>query len=496
MLNWIWKRQLQRRGSEVRLKRLGLERLEERAVPAHASPAAASLTFVYTESNNPESDHNAVLAFAREQNGTLTQIGTFSTHGTGQLNLPKIVGPDDSSQEVQATPDGRFLYAVNQGSNTIAAFRIHGDGQLTFIGTFASGGVQPDSIGIVDGNKLYVSNKGDATADDPGTVAPTITGFSINADGSLSPLANATITLPVGTIPSQNLISPNGQFLFSDIFGVGSAPQSDTLAPFQISGNGALTLAPGGNVAAQPTSATTAPPALLGASANPTRNILYVGLTGLSEVAVFTYDAAGQLTFVGATAANDMGGSGPCWSAVSPDGKFLYTGDTGSNSVGVYSLADPLHPMQIQELVLAGPQTPPGSPPGTPLEKATFQVVVDPSGRFVYAISQNTSTNGTFQEGNQLHILAVAPNGTLSEPHGPVILPADSVPGTAHPQGIAVVTLAEHGHDHHEQYPAGAGNTDAFFASPSGTAFNQEAIVEAELARVLFQLNQHSDSAN
>ena len=59
-------------------------------------------------------------------------------------------------QEVVATPDGRFLFAVNQGSNTIAAFRIRRDGSLDFIDTFDSGGVQPDSLGIANG-KLYVS---------------------------------------------------------------------------------------------------------------------------------------------------------------------------------------------------------------------------------------------------------------------------------------------------------------------------------------------------
>ena len=133
--------------------------------------------------------------------------------------------------------------------------------------------------------------------------------------------------------------------------------------------------------------------------------------------------------------------------AVSPDGKFLYTGDTGSDSVGVYSLANPLHPVQLQELFLGGPLTPPGSPPGTPRETTVFQVAVDPSGRFVYAISQNTSANGTFQEGNQLHILSVAPDGTLSEPNGPTVLPPGAVPGTAHPQGIAVVVGVGGGHD-------------------------------------------------
>ncbi len=34
------------------------------------------------------------------------------------------------------------------------------------------------------------------------------------------------------------------------------------------------------------------------------------------------------------------------------NGKFLYTADTGTNSVGVFSLADPLHPVRVQELVL------------------------------------------------------------------------------------------------------------------------------------------------
>jgi 6-phosphogluconolactonase (cycloisomerase 2 family) len=462
MLNWIRKRRQSRPAVAPRRPRLGVESLEERAVPAapqvpsSAGPAAAAVATVFVESNNPEPGQNAVLAFARRADGSLQQIGTFSTHGTGQLNLPKVVGPDDSSQEVVATPDGRFLFAVNQGSNTIAAFRIRGNGGLHFLGTFASGGVQPDSIGIA-GDRLYVSNRGDAAnagpggvpAANPGSVAPNLTAFTIDPDGSLVPVPNATVTLPQGTVPSQNLITPDGRFLFSDIFGVngGTAPQSNTLAPFQVRRDGTLRLAPGGNVAAQAPDATTAAPALLGADAHPTRNIVYAGLTGLSEVAVFTYDDTGRLSFVGTTAPNADGGRGPCWVAVSPDGKFLYTGDTGTDSVGVYSLADPLHPVQVQELFLGGPLTPPGSPAGTPRQTAVFQVAVDPSGRFVYAISQNTSADGSFQQGNQLHVLSVARDGTLSEPTGPTVFAPAAVPGTAHPQGIAVVPRPGKGAD-------------------------------------------------
>jgi hypothetical protein len=70
----------------------------------------------------------------------------------------------------------------------------------------------------------------------------------------------------------------------------------------------------------------------------------------------------------------------------------------------------------------------------------------------VYAISQNTDPHGLFQEGNQLHILAVGSDGTLSEPNSPIIFAPGDVPGTAHPQGIAVVPgVGGKRHDHRNQ---------------------------------------------
>jgi hypothetical protein len=96
--------------------------------------------------------------------------------------------------------------------------------------------------------------------------------------------------------------------------------------------------------------------------------------------------------------------------------------------------------VQIQEFALGGPHAPPGSPPGT-LQSNVFQLALSPDGHTLYAISQSTNPNGAFAAGNQLHILSVAADGTLSEPHGPVLLSSAGVPGNAHPQGVAVVTL-------------------------------------------------------
>ncbi|HMF13444.1 MAG TPA: beta-propeller fold lactonase family protein [Gemmataceae bacterium] len=511
---WTWKHRPSRRVAATRRVRLCLEGLEERAVPTSLQPglfndalAGPLFTTIYTESNNPAAGQNAVLAFRQDPfTGSLKQIGTFATGGTGQINVPKVIGPDDSSQEVVATPDGRFLFAVNQGSNSITAFRIDLDGKLDRIGTFDSGGVQPDSIGI-SGDRFYVSNRGDSAVGHPGTVAPNITAFTIDGHGRLTPIANSTVTFPVDTSPSQNLISRDGKLLFADIFAVpgSTAAEGNTIAPFQIQANGSLKLAPGGDVGAPVN-----PPLLLGADTNPNLPILYAGLTASNQIAVFTYDKAGNVSFVGAAADQ---GAAPCWITVSADGKYLYAGNTGTNSVGVFSLADPLHPVEIQEFALGGPHAPPGSPPGS-LQSNVFQLALSPDGRSLYAIGQNTSDTGTFPQGNQLHILSVGPDGKLSEPNGPILLSQFGVPGNAHPQGIAVVAGRidfrhfggggdrDHGHEEHNERLKAIDSiftrADAAAAAASTSVSNSAAIADTNLSDVvnaLLHLRQQANSA-
>ena len=64
-----------------------------------------------------------------------------------------------------------------------------------------------------------------------------------------------------------------------------------------------------------------------------------------------------------------------------------------------------------------------------------FQLEIDPSGAFVFVISQQTSAAQPVTA-NALHVLSVAPDGTLTEvPTSPTVL---SVPNLVRPQGIAV----------------------------------------------------------
>lgn len=412
---------------------LGLEPLDQRDVPAVLSagsvlerPEGNDVAIVYTETNNPQEGRNAVLAFRRDgRTGDLTRIGSFATGGTGQLNIPKLVGPDDGDQQVQATADGKFLYAVNQGSDNVSAFRIQRNGSLQLIGTFSSGGDQPDSIGIA-GNILYIGNRGDAAAGVNGTTTPSVTAFTIDRDGGLDRIANSTITFPVGTLVTQTLVSRDARFLFVEVASFQGTAGGNTVNTFRINADGTLTAAPGG-----PASAGTNAPVLLGAISHPSLNIVYTGFASSGQVGVFTYDETGRTNYVG-TASNS--GTAPCWCQISKDGRILYVSNTVTDSVSVFSLADPLHPVQIQELKLGGPR---GTPGGA--QTFVFEIALDPTGKFLFAVSQ--STDPSFPQGNQLHTLRLARDGTLSEPLAPIIFSQKDVPANAHPQGLAIVQI-------------------------------------------------------
>jgi 6-phosphogluconolactonase (cycloisomerase 2 family) len=433
-------------GKCVRLDRsagstAGFETLEPRRLmsasglsdrgPGHGAGAE----FLYVESNNPQGGQNAVIALRRNpSSGALRQVGSFLTGGTGLGNTTQGLGPDDSDQEVVASPDGHFLFAVNQGSDSIAVFHIRDNGTLKHVGTFGSGGTQPVSLGL-SGDHLIVVNRGDALQGHPATIAPNYTAFKVADDGKLTPVPGSTVTLPLGLSPAQALISRDGRFLFGDNFAIPGTtpPLGQTIDPFKIRSDGTLQQAPGG-----PVTANVNPNVLLGTALHPAQRIIYGGLTGGNGIAVFTYDSQGSVTFV--TSVPDQG-AGPCWVTVSADGKYLYASNTGTDSIGVFSLADPLHPVQVQDFKLAGPFAPPGV---TGSQTASFQIALDPSGDSLYVVTQDTAATRDFQQGNEVHALSVAADGTLTESNAAVTFTPDDVPAAARLQGIVVVSKREH----------------------------------------------------
>ena len=77
---------------------------------------------VYVQTN--ELDGNAVAAFGRNSDGTLSFIDNFATGGLGSTEFDGGEGLDPliSADSIITTDDQRFLLTVNAGSDTITSF--------------------------------------------------------------------------------------------------------------------------------------------------------------------------------------------------------------------------------------------------------------------------------------------------------------------------------------------------------------------------------------
>src|SRR4029077_14396059 len=101
---------------------------------------------------------------------------------------------------IQITLDGRFLTAVDAGSNQISVLQIHFDGSLSLVSVTGSGGTLPDSV-AVHGNLVYVANSGsDAN----------YTGFRLGFNGRLLPIPGSTVTLAANAAPADVLFNSTG----------------------------------------------------------------------------------------------------------------------------------------------------------------------------------------------------------------------------------------------------------------------------------------------
>jgi len=153
-------------------------------VEAQGSPGA-----VYTMTN--DTTDNRVIAYRRGVNGLLTPIGMFSTNGLG-------TGANLYSQgSVSLSPDHRFLFAVDAGSNEVSSFAVQANGSLTFVSKAPTSGLLPTSV-TAYGNFLYVMN-----------ASGNISGFTIASDGSLTPIPNSTRHL-------SSMMARPGQVSFSN----------------------------------------------------------------------------------------------------------------------------------------------------------------------------------------------------------------------------------------------------------------------------------------
>src|ERR1700739_3442171 len=381
-----------------------------------ACAPAWSADVIYLESNSTAG--NSIFAFKFDFTSAPTLISITPAGGIGGVNKTFALGPFDSDQNLIENPEGTLLFAVNSGSNSIAVFHINSNGSLTAVdgSPFPSGGSDPVSLGL-DGNILTVVNKDQDPAQNDNLVLPNYTTFSVSPrNGMLTPIPESTVSVAYGSSPSQALIASRG----SGVFGAGFL--GGLLQSFRLDEDGRLRQNP---PQALPDSVFTGQAALhgpLGMRTHPYLPILYVDITLISEVAVYTYDERGKLSFVRAVADS---GAAPCWAVVNHAGTRLYATNTGDNSIEVYDLSDPFNPVNIQHFVMEDTT---GNP---------FSTVLNESDHWLFVSSEQSTATAT-TAANAFHTLKVVADGMLTEPFPPTVLPiGGSVPVQA--QGITVV---------------------------------------------------------
>jgi len=178
-------------------------------------------------------DSNEVVAYSRAEDGSLTQVGLFPTGGTGSgsfedtsngLVLGTAAGEIAPNNLLEPSGDQQFLFATNAGSNNITVFRVNAGGLQT-VATEDSGGEKPVSI-TVNSGVVYVLNSGemnDSLFDGNGNVipncttglTPTITGFTLAGDGTLTPIPGSERDLSGEQISgcAQVSFTPDGERL-------------------------------------------------------------------------------------------------------------------------------------------------------------------------------------------------------------------------------------------------------------------------------------------
>jgi len=360
---------------------LGLAAAAALAVPASASASndpSPVVGHVYVNDNTKPA--NTIGAFDRHADGTLTpEAGSpFWAGGAG-------TGTGLASQgALQFSAGGRFLIAVDAGSNQISVLRVHSDGSLRVApgGVVSSHGVLPDSIAVY-GDLVYVANSGAGHSN--------YTGFRLSFRGHLSRIPGSTVKLAPNAAPGDVLFNGTGTKL------IGTEVGPSLIDSFTVGSGGRLTAAPGSPFPAQglgPFGSEFRP-------ANPDQ--LFVSnahntATDSGTVSAFADHRNGRLSSIAGSPFPDHQ-MAPCWVEITHDGGFLFTVNTASGTLSGYQIA------ANGALTLLPGSTAAGGP-----DAGTVDARLSPDGGFLYVDQSKAHAVAAFAvNGGSLTQLGTSP---------------------------------------------------------------------------------------
>jgi 6-phosphogluconolactonase len=311
---------------------------------ASAALASADTGRVYTQTNN--AGGNAVLAFDRAADGQLSAAGSFATGGRG-------AGAGLGSQGPVAV-HGDTVYTADAGSGDVAALHVTRDGLRAFDRDPA--GSHPISI-TVHGSLLYA-------LDDAGSGQ--ILGFRVRPDGGVKPINRSARPLsPGASAPAEVSFSPDGRFLAV------TEKNTNRIDVYSVGADGRAS----GPVVNDSVGATP-----FGFAFDPAGHLI-VSEAGASTASSYAVADNGILGAISSQVPTLEGAA--CWVAVTPDGRFAYTGN-GGGSVTAFAVSASGALTRLQSFASPGAN----------------EVAISPDGAHLYVSDPGPGTISVFAIGN------------------------------------------------------------------------------------------------
>ena len=339
----------------------------------HSTPTAPSATLQPSFSRSGDDDQhddgsgavfvstndataNAVIAFTRHSNGTLTKSSTYSTGGRG---VGGTTDPLTSQFALTLSENAQTLFVVNAGSNEVTSFAVHGS-TLTSRSRVTSGGTFP--VSVASGHRaLYVLN----------AQSNTIGVIPVSERGVLAAAPTQTVSLQAGALGATAVrLSRDGRYLSV------TERASNTIDSYRVDEDGRL------RALATTTSAGSTP---FGFDYTP-RGQLIVSEAGVGSVSSYGRARRGALQV--ATSALVTGQRATCWLIVDNAGRFAYTANAGSANISGVAIG------QDGTLALS-PATGIGADLGTGAQPLDLDLSRD--SRFLYVIKNGTGTVGVLR---------------------------------------------------------------------------------------------------
>jgi 6-phosphogluconolactonase len=340
---------------------------------------SAGAVFVMTNA----ADRNEIIAYKRNADGSLQEGRSFPTGGRGSGGVTDPLG---SQGALTLTQDHSFLLAVNAGSGDISVFRVHG-AMLSLLDKVPCGGSEPVAI-AQHGDLVYVVNAGGSS---------NVTGFRLDKNGRLKPIADSIAFLTTGNSGAASLsFSPNGQFLLV------TEKITNNIDGFHIQIDGTL-----GPIVVNPSVGPGAFAVLF--APNGTALVTETGPTGgHNAAAISSYAVLPNVTLSAISASVPTQGAASCWQAVSPDGRFVYTNNTGSSTISGFSIAANGALTPLLGTVVAT----------LPTGSVNLEIVITPDGKFLYSLDSGTGTVSIFGINQDGSLTSLGEVGGLSASAG------------------------------------------------------------------------------